>query len=46
MSYRGVSPLVCGEPVMVDAVWSQTGGLDCCVREANGVVTMTAEVTV
>lgn len=45
ISYRGVSPLVCGDPIMVDADPSQTGGLDCCVRAASGVVTMTANVT-
>ena len=44
MTYRGVSPLVCGEPIMVDADTADTGGLACCVRAANGIVTMTAEV--
>ncbi|MEK9710780.1 MAG: hypothetical protein VW456_11125, partial [Alphaproteobacteria bacterium] len=45
MAYRGVSPLVCGDPIMVDADPADAGGLACCVRAANGTVTMTAEVT-
>ncbi len=44
MTYRGVSPLACGAPIMVDADASDDGGLSCCVRAANGTVTMTAEV--
>jgi len=46
MAYRGVSPLVCGDPIMVDADAAEDGGLACCVRAANGTVTMTAEVTI
>jgi 3-methylfumaryl-CoA hydratase len=45
MSYRGVSPLVCGDPIMVDADPIETGQLGCCVRAPNGTVTMTAEIT-
>ena len=44
MAYRGVSPLVCGDPIMVDADPIEAGQLGCCVRAANGTVTMTAEV--
>ena len=45
MAYRGVSPLVCGDPIMVDADPAEPAGLACCVRAANGTVTMTADVT-
>ena len=45
MAYRGVSPLVCGAPITVDADPAEPAGLACCVRAANGTVTMTADVT-
>jgi 3-methylfumaryl-CoA hydratase len=46
MTYRGISPLVCGEPIIVDAIPMDTGDLACCVRAANGTITMTAEVII
>ena len=45
MSYRGVRPLVCGDPIVVEAEPFEKGGLNCCVKAANGAVTMTAEVS-
>ena len=40
-AYRGVSPLICGNAVRVEAR-EQTGGLTLRVRRADGVVTMQA----
>ena len=44
MTYRGVRPLVCGDPIMIDAD-SEDGTLVACVRSADGNVTMKATVT-
>ena len=43
-AYRGLSPLICGTPVRVEARAAATG-LDLRVRRADGVVTMQATVT-
>ena len=43
IAYRGHSPLVCGDPIMVEADPTEAGRLSCCVRASNGTVTMTAE---
>ena len=44
MTYRGVSPLVCGDPIMIDAD-SENGNLVASVRSADGNDTMKATVT-
>ena len=44
MSYRGIRPLVCGDPIMVDAD-TEDGNLVTCVRGADGNVKMKATVT-
>ena len=44
MTYRGVRPLVCGDPIMIDAD-KEDGNLVACVRGADGNVTMKATVT-
>ena len=43
MSYRGVRPLVCGNPVMIDANPTDDY-LETCVRSADGNITMKAAV--
>lgn len=42
--YRGLSPLICGEPFRVEAIRSETGGLTTRVLSAAGVVTMVASL--
>jgi hypothetical protein len=44
MAYRGVRPLVCGDPIMVDAS-PEDATLAACVRGADGNITMKATVT-
>jgi len=44
MAYRGVRPLVCGAPIMVDADKAGTT-LETCVRGSDGNVTMRGTVT-
>lgn len=44
-SYRGVSPLICGKPVRVEAFDTQDRGLSLRVRVLNGPVTMTAQAS-
>ena len=49
MEYRGIRPLVCGEPIMVDANPNLEGGtvdrdLQTCVRSADGNITMQGSV--
>ena len=44
MTYRGVRPLVCADPIMIDAD-KEDGNLVACVRGADGNVTMKATVT-
>jgi 3-methylfumaryl-CoA hydratase len=49
MAYRGVRPLVCGDPIMVDASPENDEAghamLAACVRGADGNITMKATVT-
>jgi hypothetical protein len=49
MAYRGVRPLVCGDPIMVDASHENDDAgkamLAACVRGSDGNITMKATVT-
>ena len=44
-SYRGVSPLTCANPILVEAYGAPDGGLALRVRRVGGPVTMTATAT-
>ncbi|MEL0042732.1 MAG: hypothetical protein VW828_05150, partial [Candidatus Puniceispirillum sp.] len=45
IAYRGVRPLVCDKPIMVDADLAD-GTLETCVRGSDGNVTMRGTVTI
>jgi len=45
MAYRGVRPLVCDKPIMIDATPAD-GKLETCVRGSDGNITMRGTVTI